>query len=71
MVEIIADEGIHSQVGSTPWTEAVADLTAALKAGRPADGFVQAIERCGAVLAAHFPPRPDDRNELPDQPLML
>jgi uncharacterized membrane protein len=31
---------------------AVASLIAAIKDGRPADGFVAAIEQCGAVLAA-------------------
>jgi len=28
---------------------------------------VAAIERCGTVLAAHFPPGSLDREELPDK----
>jgi putative membrane protein len=32
-----------------------------------ADGFVEAIERCSAVLATHFPAKADDRSELPDR----
>jgi len=44
----------------------VADLVAGLKRGAVADGFVAAIGRAGAILAAHVPPRPGDANELPD-----
>jgi putative membrane protein len=31
-----------------------------------ADGFCEAVEDVGALLARHFPPAPDDRNELDD-----
>ena len=30
------------------------------------DGFAAAVGLCGEVLARHFPPRADNRNELPD-----
>jgi putative membrane protein len=43
----------------------------AIKAGRPADGFVAAIEQCGAVLAAHFPPGALKRDELPNRLLEI
>jgi putative membrane protein len=66
-VEVIADEGIYAKVQSAVWDQAVADLTLALKAGQPADGFVAAIERCGVVLAKHFPPDEHNPNELPDK----
>jgi putative membrane protein len=65
-VEVIADEGIHAAAPSTVWDEVVADLVEGLKRGAVADGFVAAIARTGAVLAAHVPPRPGDVNELPD-----
>jgi putative membrane protein len=65
--EIIADAGINERVGADVWNAAIADLTSAVKAGRPAEGFVAAIERCGAVLAAHFPPGSLNREELPDK----
>jgi putative membrane protein len=44
----------------------VADVVAGIRRGAIADGFVAAVARAGAVLAAHVPPRPGDRNELPD-----
>lgn len=65
-VEVIADEGIHAAAPATAWDEVVADLVEGMKRGAVADGFVAAIARTGAVLAAHVPPRPGDVNELPD-----
>jgi putative membrane protein len=69
--EIIADAGINEKVTPQVWNEAIGDFTAAIKAGRPADGFVAAIERCGAVLAAHFPPGALQRDDLPDKLLEI
>ena len=65
-VEVIADEGVHAAAPATVWDEVVADLVEGLKRGAIADGFVAAITRAGAILAAHIPPRPGDVNELPD-----
>jgi putative membrane protein len=68
-VEIIADGGINAKVTQEVWDNAVASLIAAIKDGRPADGFVAAIEQCGAVLAEHFPLPAGSVNpdELPDK----
>jgi putative membrane protein len=69
--EIVADVGINEKVAPQVWDEAINALTAAIKAGRPADGFVAAVERCGAVLATHFPPGALNRDELPDKLLQI
>jgi putative membrane protein len=66
-VEIVADAGINDKVTASVWDDAVNALVSAIKAGRPGDGFVAAIEQCGAVLAAHFPPGALKRDELPDK----
>ena len=65
-VEVIADEAIYKAAPDVVWGEVVADLVAGMKRGAVADGFVAAVGRAGAVLAAHVPPRGDDSNELPD-----
>jgi putative membrane protein len=65
--EIIADTGIYQKVGTHVWDNAVAALVAAIKAGRPGDGFVAAVEQCGAVLALHFPPGALKRDQLPNK----
>jgi len=53
---IIADEGIAAKVPNTEWQAAIDALVAHMRDGRIAAGFIAAIERCGAVLAAHAPP---------------
>jgi putative membrane protein len=67
--EIIADAGINEKVTPEVWNDAVAALTSAMREGRIGDGFVAAIERCGVVLAQHFPLAPGSVNpdELPDK----
>lgn len=70
-VEIVADAGINDKVPTEVWRGAVATLVKAIRAGQPADGFISAIEQCGAVLAAHFPPGTLQRDELPDRLLII
>jgi putative membrane protein len=63
---IIADDGIARKVEAVEWQTAIDALTAHMRDGRMAAGFIAAIERCGAVLAAHAPPDGSD-NTLPDR----
>ena len=70
-VEIIADAGINDKVSSEVWDDAVGLLVIAIKDNRPGDGFVAAIERCGATLAEHVPPGALKRDELPDKLLEI
>jgi putative membrane protein len=63
-VELVAHEAIHQAVGDGPWNAAVAAVIQGMQAGRPADGFVGAIEICGAALAQHFPSDGPARNVL-------
>lgn len=63
-VIILADRGINEKVAPGTWDEVVQMLTAGLKSGNACEAFCRAIERCGAVLAQHFPRSPDDVDEL-------
>jgi putative membrane protein len=63
-VEVLADKGINEKVPQGTWDEVVRILTAELKAGQACEGFCKAIEHCGAILAEHFPPNTDDKDEL-------
>jgi len=65
--EIVADSGINAKVAPDAWAGAVAALVGEIKTGRPGDGFVAAIELCGAELARNFPPGDLNPNELPDR----
>jgi putative membrane protein len=69
--EIVADEAIYAKVDRGVWSGAIAALLAKAKAGDLAGGLCEAVERSGEVLAAHFPPKPDDRNELPNHVVLL
>lgn len=69
---ILGDHGIDAKMRDATrdeWAVALAALTAGLKAGDPARGFVEAIAHCGARLAEHFPREPGEHrpvNELED-----
>jgi len=63
---IIADEGVALKVPNAEWQAAIDALTGHMRDGRIAAGFIAAIERCGAVLAAHAPPD-GSPNTLPDR----
>jgi putative membrane protein len=70
-VEIIADSGINNKVPQEVWDKAVTELINAIKRGEPVEGFVRAVEICGAVLAEHFPPGKINLNELPDKLIVI
>jgi putative membrane protein len=69
--EIVADQAITSVTTPETWGEAMAALLVEVKAGRPADGIVAAVEHVGAVLAEHFPRTAGDTNEIPDKLIEL
>ena len=43
----------------------------ALKRGNYEQAVVQGIQEASLLLARYYPPRPGDRNELPDKAVML
>lgn len=69
--EIVGDEAITKVTTPDTWGEAMAALLVEVKAGRPADGIVAAVERVGAVLKEHFPRSSTDTNEIPDKLIEL
>jgi putative membrane protein len=69
--EVIADDGIYKKVTPEVWDALIAVLTAHIGRGTRTEGFIAAIETCGAILAEHFPPETADRNELPNHLIVL
>lgn len=65
--EIVADAVINEKVTPEVWDNAIQALLSAIKQGRPGDGFVAAVEQCGAVLARHFPPGALKEKNLPNK----
>lgn len=69
--EIIADTGIHAKVDKDFWQSLVDELTAKISSGNAGDGFVEAVEKSGDLLARHFPPGTRDPNELPNHLIII
>jgi putative membrane protein len=65
-VELVAHDKLHKVVGEGPWKASIAAVIDGMKAGKPAEGFIKAIETCGAALAQHFPPNGAPKNRLPN-----
>lgn len=70
-VEIVADRGIASRVSQSEWDAVCHEIEAHYAQGRFAEGSVAGVRGVGRLLERHFPGRPADANELPDQPMLL
>jgi uncharacterized membrane protein len=70
-VEIVADRGIHGKVGSTAWEAICGEMQQEFARGQFERGVVLGVRAISDLLAAHFPPSDDRRNELPDKPVVL
>ncbi len=71
IAEVVADTAIFAKVPADHWGATITALTDGIKAGRAGDGVVAAVGLAGGVLAEHFPPLPDDTNELSDHLIEL
>ncbi|HDZ74194.1 MAG TPA: TPM domain-containing protein [Aurantimonas coralicida] len=65
--EIVADAEIAAKVPQEAWDSIVADLIAAARDDRLAEGYVQAIQAASAILTAHFPGDHANPNEIDDR----
>jgi len=63
---ILGDAGINAKVGDSFWKEIKQRMSEHFKQGRFAEGLVEGITMAGNALAAHFPYRQGDVNELSD-----
>jgi putative membrane protein len=65
-VQVLADSGINEEVPEHSWDEIVAMILTGIKQDNACEALCQAIERCGELLAEHFPCKSDDSDELPN-----
>lgn len=63
---VLGDAGINAVVPAGFWNDVLDLLRNAFREGRHAEGLSAAVLRVGEKLAAHFPRRADDRDELPN-----
>jgi len=64
---IIGDVAVHAQCGTAFWEKVASQLSADLKTLPATAALVAAIQTIGDLLAVHFPPDGDDRDELPNR----
>jgi uncharacterized membrane protein len=70
-VEIVADRGIDKKVDPQEWRRIVDDMDRHFREGRYEEGALAGVRGVSDLLAAHFPVRPGDRNELADRPIVI
>jgi len=70
-VELVADRGIHSKVGTAAWEAICGEMQQEFARGQFERGAVIGVRAVSDLLADHFPPTGHDRNDLPDKPVVL
>jgi uncharacterized membrane protein len=70
-VEIVADRGIHAKVGADEWAGICRRMEEAFGQSRYQAGVVAGVQAVTQHLAAHFPLRSDDMDELSNKPIVL
>lgn len=63
---VIGDSGVHARCGHEFWNKMAAEMTGHFKQGDFTAGILHGVSKAGDLLAEHFPRKPDDKNELPD-----
>jgi putative membrane protein len=66
-VWILGDRGINERIQPGHWRKLAEEIAAGIRDGKGAEALQRVIVACGDELARHFPRRPDDLNELPDE----
>lgn len=64
---VLADETIAKKLPPETWQTVVKLMIEGVKKQNLGQGLIDAIEKCGEILAPHFPIQPDDVNELPNK----
>lgn len=61
---VLADESIANKLPPETWDQIVAQVIRGAQSGQIAQGLVQAIHSCGAILSQHFPAALENKNEI-------
>jgi uncharacterized membrane protein len=70
-IEIVADRGIDACVGSEQWETVAQTMEAAFRDGDFERGALEGIRQISVLLAQHFPPSGDNRDELANRPAII
>ena len=64
---VVGDVGVHERCGESFWKELAAEMSGHFAKSEFTSGIIHGVKKAGELLAQHFPRRPDDVNELPDE----
>jgi uncharacterized membrane protein len=70
-VEIVADRGIERHVAAEEWAAACRMMETYFVDARFEEGAVAGVRAVSDLIARHFPASGEQRNELPDRPLLI
>ena len=65
-VWVLGDRGVDRKISHDTWNALAREISAGIREGRACEALCAVIEKCGTILAEHFPKKNDDINELPD-----
>ncbi len=69
-VWILGDRNIDRKIPHETWQALAREVSTGIREGCAGDALCVVVEKCGRILAEHFPKTPDDVNELPDDLIM-
>jgi hypothetical protein len=69
--EILGDRGIHHHIGEAGWERISQEMEKRFRKGKFEAGVLYGIEQIGEVLAQHYPAKDNQRNELPNTPIIM
>ncbi len=70
-VEIIADRGINKKVSMDEWEIICKKMEDSFRKGEFEQGVKDGIKEISKYLEMYFPPNGNDRNELPNKPVVI
>jgi uncharacterized membrane protein len=63
---VVGDTAVHAKCGDDFWREVVEGMEPNLKRGDFTEALLHGVAKVGSLLAAHFPPDPAGKHDLPD-----
>lgn len=66
-IVVIGDKALHETVGDSYWQSTVSAMVRKMHASGPLESIREGLQLLGDTLAAHWPRKDGDINELPDE----
>lgn len=64
---VIGDEAVHARCGDEFWTALAHEMSGYFRKSEFSAGIAHGVRKAGELLAQHFPRRPGDTNQLPNE----